>query len=127
MIIDRDNAFKAQSSEESWGMETKATPRQSIERTTVAPVERQKAARLAGCRAGDPVTLDDDQSAKISRDGVEFRGVVGAGTACSPVHQRPPTQSGRGTAWSILADCLSAFLTPRLIRCAWVPARFIAS
>jgi hypothetical protein len=35
-------------------------PRQSIERAAAAPVERQKAARLAGGRAGDFVALDDD-------------------------------------------------------------------
>jgi hypothetical protein len=44
-------------------MELEATPRQSIERAAAAPVERQKAARLAGCRAGDLVTLDDNRQA----------------------------------------------------------------
>ena len=33
-------------------MELEATPRQSIERAAAAPVERQEAARFAGCRAG---------------------------------------------------------------------------
>jgi len=42
------------------GMEREAAARQSIERTTGAPVEGQKAARLAGSRASDPRSLDDD-------------------------------------------------------------------
>jgi hypothetical protein len=47
-------------------MELEATPRQSIERAAAAPVERQKAARLAGCRVGDLVTLDDDRPSAAS-------------------------------------------------------------
>jgi hypothetical protein len=44
------------------GMKREAAPCQSSQWATLAPVERQKSARLAGCRAADLVTLDDDRS-----------------------------------------------------------------
>ena len=44
-----------------FGVKIEAPPRQSIERAAAAPVERQEAARLAGGRAGDCVTLDHDR------------------------------------------------------------------
>jgi hypothetical protein len=44
-----------------------APPRQLIERSSGAPVERQKAARLAGGRTCDLVTLDDDRLCAASR------------------------------------------------------------
>ena len=40
-------------------MELETSPRQLIERVAATPVERQEAARLAGGRAGDGVTLED--------------------------------------------------------------------
>src|SRR5688572_27910708 len=40
-------------------MEREAAPRQGIERAAGAPIERQKAARLAGSRASDLRSLDD--------------------------------------------------------------------
>ena len=40
-------------------MKLEAPPRQSIERAAPAPVERQKATRLAGGRAGNLVTLNN--------------------------------------------------------------------
>jgi hypothetical protein len=58
-----------------------ATPRQSIERAAAAPVERQGAARLAGCRAGDLVTLDDDRPGAASAHEVGDRGADRTTTA----------------------------------------------
>jgi hypothetical protein len=43
------------------GVKRETTPRQLIQRATLAPVERQKTARLAGCSAADLVALDDDR------------------------------------------------------------------
>ena len=62
-------------------MELEATPRQSIERAAAAPVERQEAARFAGCRAGDLVTLDDDRPCAASAHEVGDRGADRATTA----------------------------------------------
>ena len=62
-------------------MELEATPRQSIERAAAAPVERQEAARFAGCRAGDLVTLDDDRPRAASAYEVGDRGADRATTA----------------------------------------------
>jgi len=47
------------------GVELEATPRQSIERAAATPVERQEAARFAGCRAGDLVPLEDDWLCRV--------------------------------------------------------------
>jgi hypothetical protein len=55
-------------------MEFEATARQSIERAAAAPVERQKAARLARCSAGDLVTLDYDRLCAASAYKVGDRG-----------------------------------------------------
>jgi hypothetical protein len=44
-----------------FGMQIEAAPRQWIERGAATPVERQEAAGLAGGRACDLVTLDDDR------------------------------------------------------------------
>jgi len=46
-------------------MKREATPCQSIQRATLAPVERQEAARFAGCRAGDLVPLEDDWLCRV--------------------------------------------------------------
>ena len=62
-------------------MELEATPRQLIQRAALAPVERQKPARLAGCRAGDLVTLDDDRPCAASAHEVGDRGADRATTA----------------------------------------------
>src|SRR5262249_61977902 len=43
------------------GMEIEAAPRQSVERGSATPVERQKAARLARRASCDVVTLEDDR------------------------------------------------------------------
>ena len=64
-----------------FGMELEAPPRQWIERAAAAPVERQKAARLAGGRAGDLVTLDDDRPRATSACEVGDRGADRATTA----------------------------------------------
>jgi len=42
------------------GVQRKTPPRQRIERAAGAPVERQEAAGLAGCRSGDLGPFDDD-------------------------------------------------------------------
>src|SRR5262245_65930224 len=62
-------------------MELEAPPRQWIERAAAAPVERQKAARLAGRRAGDGVTLDDGRPRAASACEVGNRGADRAATA----------------------------------------------
>src|SRR2546425_7793907 len=62
-------------------MELEAAPRQSIERAAAAPVERQKAARLAGGCTGDGVTLYDSRPAAASACEVGDRGADCATTA----------------------------------------------
>src|SRR5262249_33091154 len=44
-----------------FGMELEASPRQLVEGTAATPVERQEAARFAGCCASDLVAFDDDR------------------------------------------------------------------
>src|SRR5262245_51821093 len=55
-------------------MELEAAPRQSIERAAAAPVERQKATRLARGRTGDGVTLYDGRPRAASACEVGDRG-----------------------------------------------------
>ena len=62
-------------------MELEASPRQSIERAAAAPVQRQKAARLAGGRTGDGVTLDDGRLRAAAACEVGDRGADRATTA----------------------------------------------
>src|SRR6266508_3848266 len=57
-----------------FGMKLEAPPRQSIERAAAAQVQRQKAARLAGRRTGDGVTLDDVRPRAASACEVRNRG-----------------------------------------------------
>jgi len=62
-------------------MKREAAPCQSIQRATLAPVERQKTARLAGCRAADLVALDDDRPCAAQAYEVGDRGADCATTA----------------------------------------------
>jgi hypothetical protein len=62
-------------------MQREAPPRQSIERAAAAPVQRQKAARLARGRAGDGVTLDDGRPRAAPACEIRNRGADRAATA----------------------------------------------
>src|SRR5262249_40586832 len=64
-----------------FGMQREASPRQSIERRAAAPVQRQKAARLAGGRAADGVTLDDGRPRAAAAREVGDRGADRAAAA----------------------------------------------
>src|SRR5260370_4091067 len=64
-----------------FGMELETPPRQSIERAAAAPVERQKAARLAGGRTGHGVTLYDGRPRAASACEVGDRSADPATTA----------------------------------------------
>jgi hypothetical protein len=64
-----------------FGMQRKTPPRQFIERRAAAPVQRQKAARLAGGRAGDGVTLDDGRPRAAAACEVGDRGADRAAAA----------------------------------------------
>jgi len=64
-----------------FGMELEAPPRQWIERAAAAPVQRQKAARLAGGRTGDGVTLYDGRPRAAAACEVGDRGADRATTA----------------------------------------------
>src|SRR5207244_10581580 len=63
------------------GMELEAAPRQSIERAAAAPVERQKAARVARGRTGDGITLYDGCPRAASACEVADRGAACAASA----------------------------------------------
>ena len=79
-------------------MELEAPPRQSIERAAAAPVERQKAARLAGGRAGDLVTLYDGRPRAASACEVGDRGADRATTADHDALARAHTATVSGLA-----------------------------
>jgi hypothetical protein len=83
-------------------MELEATPRQSIERAALAPVERQEAARLAGCRAGDLVTLDDNRQCAASAYEVGDRGTDRASAADHYALARAHTATASGATSEFL-------------------------
>jgi hypothetical protein len=62
-------------------MQGEAAPCQPIERAAAAPVERQKAARLAGRRTGDLVTLDHDRLGAALTEEIGDGGADGAAAA----------------------------------------------
>src|SRR5260221_7381345 len=84
-------------------MELEAPPCQSIERTAAAPVEGQEAARLAGGRTGDGVTLYDGRPRASSACEVGDRGADRATTTDhdAPARAHSATVSGfpRSLAW----------------------------
>jgi hypothetical protein len=84
-------------------MEFEATARQSIERAATAPVERQKAARLARCSAGDLVTLDDDWLCAASAYEVGDRGADRASAADHYALARAHTVTASGSTSAIIA------------------------
>src|SRR5262245_65958061 len=55
-------------------MELKTPPRQGVERAAAAPVERKEAARFAGSRTGDGVSLDDGRPRAASAREIGDRG-----------------------------------------------------
>src|SRR5262249_51218371 len=57
-----------------FGMELKTPPRQGVERAAAAPVERKEAARFAGSRTGDGVSLDHGRPRAASAREIGDRG-----------------------------------------------------
>src|SRR5262249_37963790 len=77
-----------------FSVELEAPPRQSIERATAAPVERQKAARFAGGRTADLVTLDDGRARAASACEVSDRSADRATTADHDARARTHSSYG---------------------------------
>src|SRR5262249_57107374 len=79
-----------------FGMEREAPPCQSIKWAAAAPVEGQEAARLAGGRTGDSVTLDDGRPRAASAGEVGDRSADRATAADhdAPAQAHSATVSG---------------------------------
>jgi hypothetical protein len=101
-------------------MELETPPRQSIERAAAAPVERQKAARLAGGRTGDGVTLYNGRLRAASTCEVGDRGADRATTANHDARARAhssycvrldsPAPGQRSSSGTALSDKLARMM-----------------
>jgi hypothetical protein len=74
------------------GMKCKTSPRQRVERAAGAPVERQEAACLAGCRSGHLGPLHDDN---VDAAAAEEIGGAGADHAAAANHDAHGFSSNR--------------------------------
>jgi hypothetical protein len=71
-------------------VQREAAARQRLERRAVAPVERQKAAGLAGCRAGDRSALDHHNIDAAARQEIGDRRADDAAATDQYPHDCPP-------------------------------------